>query len=139
MKKMTIFSLGLLVVAIGCSDKATAERAYANLFATTAAEIRQCSEKIKAAKSGKEVAAALNKFWDAMENMKKRAEELQKKYNLTIEPDKAPQSIRKEAQDFEQAFSNFIQQDMMAIVNYAADPEVSKAMARIQKLASGEP
>ncbi len=83
------------------------------------------------ANDAKAVAAALNDFLAKMEDLKPKMDELEKKYpNLKNEP---PEELKDLMPKMDEAGKKMMGA-MMKIGQYAADPEVAKAMEKLQKM-----
>lgn len=134
MKKITIIIAAAALVMAACGGKAAAEKAYGELFDSTTQSIKAVSADLKAAKDGKAVAAALNKFVDTMTAMKTKADELDKKYNMRFKGEEMPLAFKAKNDEFMKAIEEFTKTDLMSIAKYASDPEVKKALERMQNL-----
>lgn len=134
MKKITIVLAAAVLAMTACGGKAAAEKAYGELLDSTTQSIKAVSADLKAAKDTTLVAAALDKFVDAMTTMKIQAEELDKKYNMRVKGEEMPAALKGKRDEFMKAIEEFTQKDLMSIGKYANDPKVKKALERMRNL-----
>lgn len=134
MKKTGILIAAAVFVVAACGGKAAAVKAYGELFDSATKSVKEISVAMKEAKDGKAVAAALNKFVDTMTDVKKRGDELEKKFNMKSSKEEMPPELKAKSEEFMKAINELTKNDMSAVMKFAANPEVKEALKRMQEL-----
>lgn len=130
---------GLLVVAAAftfaaCGGRAAAMKEYGEAFDAATKKVTEVSADLKEAKDGKAVAAAINKFSDAMNEMKTKSDALDKKHNLKMKGDEVPAELKPKFEAFMAASKALGEQMPEALKKYASDADVEAAMKKLQEV-----
>ena len=133
MKKTGLAIVAAALVFVACGGRAAAMKEYAAAFDQATKTINEVSTDLKAAKDGKAVAAALNKFNDAMVAMKTQGDALDKKHNLKMKGDEIPAELKPQFDAFMAAVKAMQEGPMTeAMKEHGAAPEVAEALKKIQ-------
>lgn len=133
MKKTGLAIVAAALVFAACGGRAAAMKEYAAAFETATKKINEVSADLKAAKDGKGVADALNKFNDAMVAMKTQGDALDKKHNLKMKGDEIPAELKPQFDAFMAAVKAMQEGPMTeAMKAHGAEPEVAEALKKIQ-------
>lgn len=135
MKKTGLVIVAAAFVLAACGGKAAAMKEYGEVFDASTKKINEVAADLTAAKDGKAVGDALNKFHDAMVDMKTRGEALDKKHNLKMKGDEVPPELKGKFETFQAAVKALTEGPMVeAMKHHAAAPEVAEALKKIQAM-----
>jgi TolA-binding protein len=91
------------------------------------------ADSLEKAEDGKTVVAAIEKFVDKFQAAQKKMEELSKKYPEFKGQENSPEELKDLMPRLEEA-SNKMGSVMMKIAKFASDPEVAKALGKLQQV-----
>ncbi|MBL8033403.1 MAG: hypothetical protein JNJ69_06875 [Leptospiraceae bacterium] len=135
MKKTGLVIVAAAFAIAACGGRGTAIKEYGEAFDTATKKINEVSADLKAAKDGKAVGAALNKFADTLNEMKTKGEALDKKHKLKMKGDEVPPELKPKFEAFQAAVKAMSEGPMMeAMKAHAAAPEVAEALKKIQEV-----
>ncbi|TAL31538.1 MAG: hypothetical protein EPN93_17235 [Spirochaetes bacterium] len=128
-KKVLVLSVLALFVVAGCG-KADKYADAKSLIGDMTKLYEGFIGGVEKAGSGKDLAAAINKFADGMKPLAVKAKDLEKK-NPELkfkDPKNPPKELEAEFKKFEDLTKKFMSQTVMEkMMKYATDPEVQKA------------
>jgi hypothetical protein len=133
MKKTGLAIVAAIFVVAACG-KANAVKDYGELFDDGTRSLQSLGKDFEAAKDGKAVAAAIDKFVGLMKTFKDKGEALEKKHGMSAKGE-MPAELKAKADAFQKAAEELGKGPMtQAMMKYAAAPEVKAAMAKLQSL-----
>jgi hypothetical protein len=133
MKKTGLAILAAIFVVAACG-KANAVKDYGELFDDGTRSLQALGKDFEAAKDGKAVAAAIEKFVGLMQSFKDKGEALEKKHGMSVKGE-MPAELKAKADAFEKAAEELGKGPMtQAMMKYAASPEVKAAMDKLESL-----
>ncbi|MFO1471113.1 MAG: hypothetical protein U1F27_08765 [Turneriella sp.] len=134
MKKTGLAIVAAALVFAACGGRAAALKEYGEAMDNATKKVTEVSAELKEAKDGKAVAAAINKFADAMNEMKAKGDALDKKHNLKMKGDEVPAELKPKLDAFMAASKALGDQMPEALKNYAADADVAAALKKMQEV-----
>jgi hypothetical protein len=135
MKKVGLVLVVAAFAFTACGGKAKALKELGELIDSSTTKISEVSSDFTAAKDGKAVAGALDKFTAAMLEMKNKSEEIEKKYNFKTKGDEVPAELKTRVASFEAAVKAMTEGPMMtAMKEHGATPEVQEAVKKLQDI-----
>lgn len=124
-----IFVVGFIACGGGGGKYGDAKKAMGEMMEN----MNNLASSLDKADDAKGVAAALNKFCDAMEKLKPTIEELEKKYPELEDEANLPPELAEYQKQMEEIGPKF-GAAMMKIMQYADDPDVKAANERFEKV-----
>ena len=118
--------LTILFLTIGCGDKYSAANKMNERFIDL---MELYVEDLNKADNAKEVAKAMNRYADSLEDLWPKMQELSEKYPELRDKDNPPEEL-KESQKRAEEVSRKMAGAMMKTMPYMRDPEVQKAQQR---------
>jgi hypothetical protein len=133
MKKTGLAVVAAVFVLTACG-KGSAVKDYGELFDNGTKSLQALGKDFEAAKDGKAVAAAIDKFVEVMKSFKEKADALDKKHGTNAKGEMPPE-LKVKADAFQKAAEELGKGPMaQAMMKYAAAPEVKAAMTKLQPL-----
>jgi hypothetical protein len=133
MKKLMLFVLVAALAGSGCSkDDPISE--YRAFFGDMATQIETLGAALEKAKSGKDAAAAINAYSEKLSPMKKRGDELDKKYPEFKKSEEPPAELKDEMNKLGEAINRNSKAMMEAMKKYSLDKDFQEALAKMRKV-----
>lgn len=135
MKKAGFLVVAAAFAVVACGGRAAALKEYGEAMDNATKKVNEVAQDLKAAKDGKAVAAGINKFADAMLEMKQKGDALDKKHNLKMKGDEVPPELKPKLDAFMAAAKSLGETVMPeALKDHAGDADVQAAIKRMQEV-----
>lgn len=133
MKKIILFVLAAALAGSGCG-KGDPISEYRAFFGDMATQIEMLGTALEKAKSGKEAAAAINAYSEKLSPMKKRGEELDKKYPEFKKSEEPPAELKEDMNKLGEAINRNSKAMMEAMKKYSLDKDFRAALEKMRKV-----
>jgi ABC-type glycerol-3-phosphate transport system substrate-binding protein len=133
MKRTSLAMVAAIFVLSACG-KGSAVKDFGELFDNGTKSLQALGKDFEAAKDGKTVAAAIDKFVELMKSFKEKADALEKKHGINAKGEMPPE-LKQKADAFQKAAEELGKGPMAnAMMKYSSAAEVQAAMAKLDAL-----